>query len=174
MKGSNHELSVNKLIVLYMIEKIDIPMSYTRISEFVLAHEYMNYFSLQQYLSELVETNLLITNVKSHSTNYSITDDGKKTLEYFENRIPESIRLEIVGYLKEKKIQLKNDFEITAEYFPKKNGEYVVTCVAKEKKELLMELQLAVVSKEQALKICNNWKKNPHIFYSKVLGELMK
>ncbi|MCT4685881.1 DUF4364 family protein [Vallitalea sp.] len=174
MKGSNHELSVNKLIILYMIEKLDMPMSYTQISEFLLAHEYMNYFSLQQYFSELVETNLLATKVINHSTRYSITENGKKTLEYFENRIPESICTEILNYLKDKKLELKDEFEITAEYYPKKNGDFTVNCIAKEKKDLLMEIKINVVSKEHALKICDNWKENPHVIYGKILEELLK
>ncbi|QUI21754.1 DUF4364 family protein [Vallitalea pronyensis] len=174
MKGSNHELSVNKLIILYMIDQLNIPMSYTQISEFILAHEYTNYFSLQQYFSELVETELLATKVIHHSTRYSVTDSGKQTLEYFENRIPESIREEIIDFLKDKKLELRNDFEITVEYYPKKNGEYTVNCVAKEKKDLLMDLKINVVSKEHALRISENWKNNSHEIYSKILNELLK
>lgn len=174
MKGSNHELSVNKLMILYMIDKLNLPMSYTQISEFILAHDYTNYFSLQQYFSELVETNLLVTKMINHSTRYSITNNGKKTLEYFENRIPDSTKEEILKYLKDKKLELKNDFEITVDYYPKKNGDYIVNCVAKEKNDLLLDLKLNVVSKDYALKICDNWKKNPHKIYSKLLTELLK
>lgn len=174
MKGSNHELSVNKLIILYMIDQLNMPMSYTQISEFILAHDYTNYFSLQQYFSELVETELLATKVIHHSTRYWVTDSGKQTLEYFENRIPESIRDEIIVYLKDKQLELRNDFEITVEYYPKKNGDYTVNCIAKEKKDVLMDLKINVVSKDHAIRISENWKNNSHEIYSKLLNELIK
>lgn len=174
MTGSNHELSVNKLIILFMIEKIDMPMSNTQISEFVLNNSYTNYFSLQQYLSELVETELLNTEIIDHNTRYSLTPNGKKTLEYFENRIPDSTKEEILNYLKENRLDLKNEFEITAEYIPEKNGEYMVHCIAKEKKDILIEFKINVVSKEHALKICNNWKNNTHTIYSNFLSNLLR
>ena len=45
-----------KLIVLKMLEQIDAPLTNSRISEFILDKGYTNYFSLQQSLSEMVET----------------------------------------------------------------------------------------------------------------------
>ena len=42
-----------KLIVLYMLQKVDFPLTNSQISEFVLDKEYTNYFTLQQALSEM-------------------------------------------------------------------------------------------------------------------------
>ena len=36
-----------KLIVLYMLQKVDFPLTNSQISEFVLDKEYTNYFTLQ-------------------------------------------------------------------------------------------------------------------------------
>lgn len=36
-----------KLIVLYMLEKVDFPLSNTQISDFFLEKEYTNYFTVQ-------------------------------------------------------------------------------------------------------------------------------
>lgn len=174
MQGTNYELSVNKLIILFMVNKIDMPLSNTHISEFVLNYGYTDYFSLQQYLSDLVDSNLLHAKNISHSTMYTITDDGKKTLEYFDSRIPESTMDEIIHYLMDNKLKFRDENEIIAEYYPKKSGEYIVNCIAKEKKETIIDININVVSKEQALKICENWKKNAPIIYSNILDELMK
>ena len=48
-----------KLIVLYMLEKLDFPLTNGQISEFILDKGYTTYFTLQQALSEMVESNLI-------------------------------------------------------------------------------------------------------------------
>ena len=45
-----------KLIILYMLDKVDFPLSNAQLSEFILEKEYTDYFTLQQVISELVET----------------------------------------------------------------------------------------------------------------------
>ncbi|MFP4697444.1 MAG: DUF4364 family protein [Eubacteriales bacterium] len=170
----DHEISLNKLIILFMLNYISLPMTNTQISNFLLSNEYTNYFSLQQSLSELVNTKLLKTKEVSHSTRYSITENGKKILSYFENRIPTSIKKDAELFLKENKHILRNEVEITAEYTPEKNGEWTLNCVAKENDTILIDLSINVISKEQAIQMCENWKNNSHIIYSNILSQLSK
>ena len=44
-----------KLIILYMLQNVNFPLSNTQISDFILEKEYTNYFHLQEALSELQE-----------------------------------------------------------------------------------------------------------------------
>lgn len=46
-------LTLYKLIVLYMLEKVDFPLTNAQISGFILDKGYTTYFHLQQALSEL-------------------------------------------------------------------------------------------------------------------------
>ena len=52
-------LTLYKLIILYMLKKVDFPLTNAQISEFVLDQEYTTYFTLQQAISELVEAGLI-------------------------------------------------------------------------------------------------------------------
>ena len=47
-----------KLIILYMLDKVDFPLTNSQISEFVLDKGYTDYFKLQQALSELADGGL--------------------------------------------------------------------------------------------------------------------
>ena len=47
-----------KLIVLYMLNRVDFPLTNSQISEFILDEGYTTYFKLQQALSELIESRL--------------------------------------------------------------------------------------------------------------------
>ena len=51
-------LTLYKLIVLYMLDRVTFPLTTAQISEFVLDKEYTNFLTLQTAISELMETGL--------------------------------------------------------------------------------------------------------------------
>lgn len=166
------DLSVNKLIVLFMLNKISLPMTNSQISNFILAKEYTNYFSLQQYLSEMVDSQLLEIEKIQHNTRYIITENGKKTLSYFQNRIPNTTKQEIIDYLKQNKHKLRTEIEVTSEYILEKTGDYTVHCVAKENETTLIDLKLNAINKKMAISICDNWRNRSQDIYAMIVNEL--
>ena len=76
-------LTLYKLIVLYMLEKVDFPLTNAQISGFILDKGYTTYFHLQQALSELTESELIHCETIRNSSYFSITKSGEQTLEYF-------------------------------------------------------------------------------------------
>ena len=76
-------------------------------------------------------------------------------------------------YINENKYQLRKEVEIIAEYFPESETEYLVRCAVKERTSTLMEIKLNVVTKEQAITICDNWKNNSSSVYESLLQQLM-
>ena len=48
-----------KLIILYMLDKVDFPLTNSQISEFILNEGYTTYFKLQQALSELLDSGFI-------------------------------------------------------------------------------------------------------------------
>ena len=65
---SQDTLMLYKLMVLYMLNKVDFPLTNSQISEFILDKGYTNYFSLQQALHDLSDTELIRTE-HIHNTN---------------------------------------------------------------------------------------------------------
>ena len=45
------QLTLYKLMILYLIEKVDFPLSNSQISEFILDKGYTNYFTVQLFMS---------------------------------------------------------------------------------------------------------------------------
>lgn len=170
----NHELSINKLIILYMLKQVELPLTNTQLSEFVIDKGYTNYFSFQEYVHQLVENDLIRTITTTRSTSYEITTEGLTTLDFFENRISESIIEEINAYFKEKKYDIKAQLEISAEYIPEKDGDYLVHLVAKENNKTMIDLTINVFEKEYALTICEQWKDQSHILYKTILNTLLE
>ena len=53
MYENSAELAENKLLVLYVIKSLKQPISNTQLTEIILENNFINYFTLQQYISEL-------------------------------------------------------------------------------------------------------------------------
>ena len=99
-------LTLYKLIVLYMLDQVDFPLTGAQVSDFILTKEYTSFLTLQQAISELNEAGLIATRSIGNRTNLLITGEGKNTLSFFENRISDTIKKEVVQYLKEKEMFL--------------------------------------------------------------------
>ena len=52
-------LTLYKLIILYMLDRVDFPLTNSQISEFILDKGYTDYFKLQQAISELTQAEFI-------------------------------------------------------------------------------------------------------------------
>ena len=101
-----------KLIILYMLDKVDFPLTNSQISEFILNEGYTNYFTLQQTLSELSESGFIREESTHSRTFYHLTDEGIQTLKFFKNDISAAIQDDIDTFLQQKKYELKNEINL--------------------------------------------------------------
>ena len=137
-------LTLYKLIILYMLDRVNFKMTRSQLSGFILEKEYTNF----------------------------ITEEGRKTLSYFGNRISDTIKKDIDDFLAEKKVELKNESSVTAAYYRATNGEYEVSLVARERDRELVNIRLAVADEEIAVAVCENWYKKNGGIYKYLVGEL--
>lgn len=166
-------LTLYKLIILYMLKKVDFPLTNAQISEFVLEQEYTTYFTLQQAISELVEAGLIRVETVRNTSQYFLTDDGDETLGFFEQKISPPIRDDIDRYIQENKMDLRNEVAIVADYYKNTGGEYSVHCEVKEKKGNLLDLTISVPDKEQAVAMCDHWNKKCQEIYEYLMNALL-
>ena len=164
----------HKIMLLYLINRIDLPISNSQIAQFALEENYMNFYTVQQYLKEMVEVEYLDTSSDSDITRYTITEEGQKALEAFSSYVPSMVKNRIAKYVSENRQDVIKGFETTANHFFDSNtGEFIVKCGVYDFDTLLMELNLSVVNKEQALLICNNWKTNIGSLHSQIIDILL-
>ena len=147
-----------KLMILYMLNKVNFPLTNTQISDFMLVKEYTNYFTLQESLNDLLELEYIQTENFRNTTQYSITRSGSSTVSLLDDQIPDAIKDDIIEYLKSNKYELKNEVGTTSNYYKNSSRDYVVHCQVKEGQSNLIELNLNVPMEEQADVMCANWK----------------
>ena len=161
-----------KLILLYMLDNLDFPLTNSQISEFILDKGYTDYFTLQQTFYDLETSELIVSENIRNSTRYMITEAGRETIAMFESKLSTAIKEDIGHFFEEKKYQLRKEIDILADYYPV-GKEYMVKCLVKEKKSTLMELKLNVVSKEQAIYICDHWQNKSEEIYNYLMQKLL-
>lgn len=158
-------LTLYKLIVLYMLNRVNFPLTKTQVIDFMQEKEYTNFFTLQQVMSELEDTGLITAQSIRNRTHLTSTPEGQETLRFFGNRISDAIKKDIDDYLSEKEFTLRNEVAIQSDYYKSTTGEYEAHLLAKEKGITIVDITLSVPSQELASSICDNWqKKNQHIY----------
>lgn len=165
-------LTLYKLIVLYMLNRVDFPLTKTQISDFILEKEYTNFLTLQQAISELIDAGMLRAHTIRNRTHLSITKEGLDTLHFFGNRINPEIKKEINSFFKENAYELRNEVSILADYYKSTSGEYEAHLVAKDKDIHLIDLTLSVPTEETAAAICDNWQKKNQEVYQFLISQL--
>ena len=100
-----------------MLDRVTFPLTTAQISEFVLDKEYTNFLTLQTAISELMETGLAESRTILNRTQLQITDEGRDTLHYFENRISDAIKSDIIDYFKNHKLELRNESSIQGNFY---------------------------------------------------------
>jgi len=153
---------------------MNLPMSTSQISEFVLKEGMLSFFELQQCLYEMSESKYLDALKENSTTRYSVTESGMSLVELFEKQVPTNVRNKIIKYVNENRSNIKRSYETTANYFKDiHTSEYIVKCGIYEDDFMLMEVNLSVVDREQARDICDNWKNNASQIYGQMLGNLL-
>lgn len=163
-----------KLMVLFMLKKINYSMTGAQISDFMLERGYTTYFVLQETLSQLEEAEYVHGEKIANATYYTITPEGEKTIGYFQNRISAPIRDEITGYLTQNRLRILGEEAVLADYYRNTGGEFDARLRIREKKSNLMDLTITVPDEMQAKAICLQWKKKSEEIYAYLMKELMR
>jgi predicted transcriptional regulator/septum formation topological specificity factor MinE len=172
--GSNIEITEYKLILLYIIQSVDIPLNNLELTNVVLDCQLMNYFIMQQLLNDLIEDKSIIHASVDDRRIYTLASEGKETLDYFIDRIPIGRKKRIDEYLKNLKPEIQKKVRIISEYVPVSETEYVVNLKAREHSFNLINIDITTGSKKDARLICENWDKNSDSIYQEIVSSLLK
>ena len=154
-----------RVMILYMLNQVEYPLTNTQITNFILEKEYTSYLTLQQVINELAQAGLITAKTLVNRTHLQITEEGRNTLSYFENRISDAIKTDIGEYLKKNELEMRNESSIQSNYYKAVNGEFETELTAVDKDVNLVTIRLTVPTEELAISICENWQKNNREIY---------
>ncbi len=169
---SNRELAENKLILLYIINNMEAPVSNLIITKIILENKLMNYIFLQQYLDELCDGKFLEKLDVEDKKAYRISAAGRQGLDYFISLIPAGTKSRIDEALSDYKKRIKNETSVIADFVAVNENEYITTLKICEGSFTFIDLKLTVGSRNDARNICSNWSENSAALYKKLMSDL--
>ena len=165
-------LTLYKLIILSMLNRVDFPLTKAQIGDFILEREYTNFLTLQQAIGELIDAGFVTAKSIRNRTHLILTEDGKQTLSFFGNQISDSIKKDIDEYFRNHELEMRNEVSILADYYKSTSGEYEAHLIAKDKGINLIDLTMSVPLEETAISICDNWQKKNQEIYQYLIEQL--
>ena len=157
----------NKLILLFVLDKLDIPVKEELAIEMCSAdNNWIPYMECRSAFHGLIDADFIIESGKqSNQPFYSLTADGRACLLHFHKTIPKSLRGDITAYIKENRLNYRKKQEYVADYFKNPDGTYTVILKILTPSQTLMELKLNVETRHLGKFIYNGWEnKAPQIY----------
>lgn len=174
MNKSIEDLAENKVLILYILNKLSIEIKNDNLYKIVSATNNINYFYFKELLTDLIETNLVGSFTKEDENDYiKITSDGKNALELTKSLLPGILKLKADNIFKEEISNIAEESSVVTEYIPKDENNYTVKCKIIEKTETIFEVSTYTGTREMAKQISDNWKKNAKDIYPKIIDLLL-
>lgn len=174
LNTDKEELAESKVLILYILSKIDKTITNSELLELIESIQEMNYFYFQQFLIDLKENRYIIEYEQEKQKYYVITNSGKETVKLTIDMLPGSIKDKVDETLKSTMKKIENKESIYADFFPSKEDEIMIKCGIRENNKKLFEVQVFSSSRDNAISIMENWKKNATTIYPKIVEMLNK
>ena len=93
LTSDNETIARDKVLILYILDTVEKPVTNDALLELVLSIQDINYFYFQQFLLDLLNTKYIISYKKEDTEFYEITKQGVDALELTKDMIPGIIKL---------------------------------------------------------------------------------
>ena len=174
----DEKTTVNKLILLFVLDKMEIPLTENSIVEICTSgkNPWINYMEYRDIKQELIEVGFIYkTNEQTGEDRYNITYEGRNCLAHFYTRIPLKLREEITNFTKENRLHFKRSQEYVGDYYKNDDGSYTVSLKIRAPliSQPLLELKVKAPSRQSAIEACKKRKDRAHIVYESIYETLI-
>ena len=168
---------VKKLILLFVFEKMEFPLTDASISEIIMANpSWMTYMDFKDALFLLGESKYVYRTTAGADTSFHLTQDGRQALGHFFHKIPASVREEITEYARENRQRFKRSQEYTNDYFKNADGTHTVVLRIHDQSigKNLLEIRLRTGTRMGAKKAAERWKDKAALVYEWINNSIVE
>lgn len=164
----------SSLLILYAINKANIPLTKYDLSILMLDTLLLNYMDFTSTISHLKERGCILSDGTGSREYIEITEEGKKILSLLDKNL-DSKKVEIIdNYLKKKRSTILNENSTQGKIVEGENGLYKVILNAFENKKEIIKIELEAPNLEKANIINKNWKGESDKVYQLLIDILLK
>lgn len=149
-----------RVLILYALSKFGAQVAREAFAP-VLLSSGGSWIDLQLRLDSIIEDGL----AREADGCLSITPDGLEVLHVYEAAISDEARRAVDTYFTEHRRELYDRLHVSAGFTPHEGG-FLVRLGLREGRQPIFSLELDTVTREQALLVCENFKKDPARIYA--------
>ncbi len=166
MNTPDQQLTENKLTILYILQQKD-TVSSIELSDFIVFKGYMDYFTMQELIEELLYAELIL----DMDGSYTLTPMGDEVVTTFRYRIPNSIRDEINEYARTSAYRRSSMLEADCEINKTEQG-YDLNCIIRDYDHVVFSLSIHAPDEEKAYAVRNRWQQRGLTIFRNLISEL--
>lgn len=167
------ETSVNKLIILFVFDKMESALSErTLVDMCSSSNNWMGYMDCVNVLHKLLDDNFIYVVGDGEDMLYTITPDGRETLANFYINIPKSVREEISIFVKKNSARYRNRQECRSDYYQNIDGTFTVSLKILAPVQPILDLKFVVPDKKTAKTIYKKWEEKAADLYQVIYENL--
>ncbi len=168
------ETSVNKLILLFVFDKMEAPLSeQTLLDMCTSSNDWINYMDCRQLIRKMLSDGFICEIPGGDDPLYTLTPEGRETLANFYITIPKSSREEISRFVKNNSSKYRTRQVCRSDYYQNKDGTYTVFLKILAPVQPMLELKFVVPDKKTANNIYKKWEDKASEMYSVVYETLV-
>lgn len=161
----SHEVTRDKLSLLYILNQLDIGLTRQQCIDLMLSNEWANYFNIATALTELEEEGFIAAIPRPYGQAYRITQEAREALSMFQARIPITLRRAYDAYIEENRSRLTRETQLITAVKNDSTGGYQAILKVVEANRILFGITLQAPTYELAKAACEAWpQQSEHLF----------
>ncbi len=165
---------VDKLILLFIFDKLEVPMQEDIVVEMADANGWIPYIDCKGAFASLVASGFIaVVSQGKAAKRYAITADGRECLSHFYTNIPNSVRESIIEDIKQNRFNYRKKQDYTSDYFRNHDQSYTVVLKIESTSVQLMEIRLVVQDRNTAKWLYKIWPEKASTVYEFIHENLL-
>lgn len=169
--GFIHDILDVKLLILFVMSRVEEPVTAQTIYELCYQDDRLSYFDVQQAIPQMVKSGHL---KQEEDGRYTITDKGREAEEITRDEIAFPVMQRAKTAVERLNSAAKRERFLRTEIKKKENGEYSVLMGLDDLQGALMNLELIMPTLHQARKMEAAFRKNAEMVYQSVMVGLLE
>ena len=168
--GFIHDMMDVKVLILYVMTRVNYPVSETEIYELCYQDDCLSYFDVCTAIPEMVETGHL---KELEQNRYEITDKGRETGELTADSIAFTVKMKAENAVAKFNRQMRRSSFVKTQVIPRDGGDYSVIMSLDDEMGNLMTLELVAPDQRQAVRLSKLFEKKAENVYNLTMTELL-
>lgn len=165
--NSNFEV---KLIIMYILSKMQRPITFDELSRVAYCEQDVNYFSVKQSVEELIQAK----NIVRESHLYYITTRGRENFKMYQNTLPPML----LRLCDQEMYHMEDDHRKAGQTYAQssvnvnEDDTYSVRLAIVNARSVFLELKYIVSTRAEADDSVAAFQANPHEYYEQIMHKL--